>query len=133
VELFGVSGICGVGFGMGDVTLFDFLAVHSLLPQPHRGDLVLLAILPDMDNKDIHQLAQKMRANGIATEVPWGISKLGKQLQSAEKKGIRYAVIQGSEERKKGQVLIKDLKEGQQAEVLEDEAYLYLKNKFGKG
>lgn len=35
VGLYSPQRIPGFGFGMGDVTLFDFLGTHGLLPEPH--------------------------------------------------------------------------------------------------
>ena len=46
--------------------------------------------------------------------------KLARQLQYADKAGIRYVVMRGSEEAARGAVAVKDLRSGAQFEVPED-------------
>ena len=47
--------------------------------------------------------------------------KLAKQLQYADRAGIRFVVIRGGDEAARGMVAIKDLRRGEQFEVAEDE------------
>ena len=74
-----------------------------------------------------------MRESGIAAELYLGAAGMNAQLKYADKRGSVVAVIQGSNEREKGEVIIKDLIAGAElasaAKTLEREAYLVLKEK----
>jgi histidyl-tRNA synthetase len=58
------------------------------------------------------QLAAVLRAAGVATEVYPDPAKLGKQLQYADRKGFRVAVIAGEREFAAAEVQVKDLQSG---------------------
>ncbi|MEE9547261.1 MAG: His/Gly/Thr/Pro-type tRNA ligase C-terminal domain-containing protein, partial [Hyphomicrobium sp.] len=61
-------------------------------------------------------LVQALRSNGIRAELYLGNpKKFGKQLEYADKRGSPCVVIQGSDEREKGEVTLKDLVEGAKA------------------
>lgn len=108
VELFGVESLPTVGFGMGDVTLLNFLKTHKLLPviKPETDVVVIMA-------GDVYQEAQKvfssLRAEGVRAAVDISGRKLDKQIQSAAKAGIRYALFVGQKELKSERYKIKDL------------------------
>ena len=52
VGLFCAAQIPGIGFGMGDVTLMDFLSKHGLLPAPRSEADV--AVIP-VDASQLHR------------------------------------------------------------------------------
>ena len=58
---------------------------------------------------DYNQLGALLRREGIGAEVFPEAKKIGQQLQYAERRGFRVAVIAGSDEFAKGLVKIKDL------------------------
>ena len=60
------------------------------------------------------QLADKLREQGIRTEVFVGGGNVTKQLKYADKRGVPVAVLMGEDEIAAGQVTIKDLKLGAQ-------------------
>ena len=70
---------------------------------------------------DYLRVARLLRAAGIGTEVFPDAKKLGKQLQYADRKGFRIALIAGSDEFAKGVWQIKSLAEGTTATVAESE------------
>jgi histidyl-tRNA synthetase len=59
---------------------------------------------------DYFRIAAALRAAGLAVEVYPEPSKLGKQLQYADRKGFRVAIIAGEREFAAGECQIKDLK-----------------------
>lgn len=126
VELFGASPLSGVGFGMGDVTLFDFLKTHNLLPDMKKSNIVMIALFPEEEQAQVWKLSKELRQKGIAVDIPWGISKLGKQFRAAEKKGINVVLIQGSDERKEKTIQVKILDKGSQDRVPETELVSFL-------
>ncbi len=114
--------INAVGFGMGDVTLFDFLQTHQILPGPQRELQVFVASFPTPEDQvNSFRLAREIRNLGIPAEMGLGPAKLGKQLAEAAGKKISFAIIQGLEEKDRGVVQIKNLETGEQVEIPEEE------------
>lgn len=111
VGLFGVPPVPTVGFGLGDVTLANFLTTHGLMPKlpPETDVYVVLA-------GNILQQAQKtiaeLRENGVRVAVDLSGRKLDKQLATAVKKGIRYALIIGEQELAERRFTLRDLANG---------------------
>ena len=65
---------------------------------------------------DYQKMVQTLRTAGIRAELYLGNpKKFGKQLEYADKRGTPCVVIQGSDERAKGEVTLKDLVEGAKA------------------
>ena len=65
---------------------------------------------------DYQKMVQALRTAGIRAELYLGNpKKFGKQLEYADKRGSPCVVIQGSDEKAKGEVTLKDLVEGRQS------------------
>ena len=65
---------------------------------------------------DYQKMVQALRTAGIRAELYLGNpKKFGKQLEYADKRNSPCVVIQGSDERAKGEVTLKDLVEGAKA------------------
>ena len=111
VSSFGVEPIPSQGFAMGDVILENFIRAHGLLPdlQTETDAYVVLA-------GDVLQQSQKvvseLREQGVNVAVDLSGRKLDKQLATAAKKGIRYALIIGEQELEDQQFTLRDLKNG---------------------
>jgi len=111
-----------VGFGMGDVTLVNFLKTHNLYKTFNKNTKVYIVYFPEEELKiNANQLAQKLRSNHIATEVSTGPVKLAKQFNEADSKNIPIVLIQGSQEKEKNIILLKNLESGEQIEINENE------------
>jgi len=114
VGAFGKDTLNAVGFGMGDVTLEDFLRTHQLLTdQPRQVDLYI-ALLDEKLSTQALQLASQLRQRGKTCEVSLGAAKLGKQIQEAEKKQIPRVIMLGEEEVASGLYTVKTLATGEQ-------------------
>lgn len=72
-------------------------------------------------------IVQKLRGDGIASDMSYKVSSMKSQMRSADKAGSRYVAIIGEEEDKKGVVALKDMKTGQQQEIKEDKISELLK------
>lgn len=111
VGLFGVEPVPTVGFGFGDVTLRNFLELHELLPtiQPETDAYVVLI-------GDVHEAAQlpiaQLRKLGLNIAVDFTGRKIGAQIQTAQKKGINYAIFIGEQEIATEQFGMKNLQTG---------------------
>ena len=70
---------------------------------------------------DPASLRDVARAAGLNVESQLEPRKLAKQLQYADKAGIRFVVMHGDDEAARGVVAVKDLRRGEQFEVAEAE------------
>jgi histidyl-tRNA synthetase len=112
--LFGKNQLSGVGFGMGDVTLMDFLSHHKLLPELSSPVEVFVA-LPSAEFRGAAEtLSRNLRAVGCSVVSPLEYAGFGVQLKQALKKGAKFAVLFGEEEWKSQKVLVKNLVKNQQ-------------------
>lgn len=113
VGLFGVEPVPTVGFGMGDVTLQNFLETHELLPhlKPHIDAYVVL--IGDVYEKSISTFA-KLRELGLNIAVDTSGRKIEKQFKTATKKNVQYVIIIGDLEIEEQQFGLKDLHTGKE-------------------
>ena len=72
-------------------------------------------------------IARRLRAAGINTEVQMESRKLAKQFQYASRAGIRFVVLAGEDELARGVVTVKDLLREQQFDVKREELASSLK------
>lgn len=121
VGAFSKETLNAVGFGMGDVTLEDFLRTHKLLADPPRKVDLFIALLNDKLAAHAFALAQKLRARNLAVELSLGVGKLGKQIQEAEKKQIPRVIILGEDEAASGIYTVKTLATGEQKKLSAEE------------
>jgi histidyl-tRNA synthetase len=120
VGLFGKQRIPGIGFGMGDVTLIDFLETHGIAPEAKLGaDATVLAVDPTM-RAQVKEIALKLRQAGLRVVMPLEAKKLGKQLEKASREGVRCAVIVGPDEAARGAAKLRDLTKSEEREVAFD-------------
>ncbi|NKQ58927.1 histidine--tRNA ligase [Amycolatopsis sp. K13G38] len=101
--------IPGIGFGMGDVTLMDFLATHELTPKPRSEvDVVVVPVSAELAGA-ARKVATELRGAGLRTSTPLELRKLGKELSRADKAGARAVVIVGQEDWDAGNVTVRSL------------------------
>ncbi|HEX2301706.1 MAG TPA: histidine--tRNA ligase [Pseudonocardiaceae bacterium] len=120
VGLYSPERIPGLGFGMGDVTLFDFLGTHGLLPEPRAE--VDTVVIPTADEllDAARAVARTVRAAGVRTLTLLESRKLGKEIGRADRAGARVVVIVGPEDWPAGYVTVRDLRTGDQQRVMLD-------------
>ena len=114
--------ISGVGYGMGDVTLENFLVTHNLVPDIYKtGVKVLITRFDDVPYEKYLALSNTLRENGITASVYVGSKKFGKQIDYAVKAHYSHVLIMGSSEAESGCVKIKDLESREEKTVAIDE------------
>ena len=102
--------ISGVGYGMGDVTLEDFLRTHDLIPDIYKsGVKVLVTRFDDVPYEKYLELAQSLRELGVTASVYVGSKKFGKQIDYAVKGHYSHVLIMGADEAQSGTVKVKNL------------------------
>ena len=82
---------------------------------------ITLEVLDETGLEHALALSQRLRAAGLNVETQLEARKLGKQMQYADKAGIRFVVMRGEDEAARGVVTVKDLRRGEQFEVVEAE------------
>ncbi len=117
VGLFGKEKLSGVGFGMGDVTLRDFLETHGLLPSPESSVDVFVSLPKAELRGRAESIARELRDAGLRVITPLEVAGFGVQLKQAVKHGARFAVLFGDTEFAAGKVIVKDLAKNSQSEV----------------
>ena len=102
------------GFSIGVSRLQAALALINDKKQTPLGPVVVLV----MDKAEIaayQKMTQTLRQAGIRAEMYLGSSGMKAQMKYADKRNAPCVIIQGSDERAKGEVTIKDLIEGAKA------------------
>jgi histidyl-tRNA synthetase len=116
-QLFGLDNVPATGFAIGLDRVV--LAVESLegtdgvaeregaivLPMDRHGEVMGLAV----------RAVEAIRAAGVMAELEVMRRGMGKALKGADQRGLRWAVIVGTDEAAQGKVTVKDLVSGEQA------------------
>jgi histidyl-tRNA synthetase len=113
--IFGLPDLSGVGISFGADRIYDVLTGLNLFPEALGSSTQLLfAVMGADELRYILPVAKALRAEGIAVEVYPEAAKLKKQFEYAERKGIPFISINGSNEMEAGTVNIKNLQSGEQ-------------------
>jgi histidyl-tRNA synthetase len=110
LQIFNEDQLPGVGFGLGDVTLRDFLEVHKLLPNFDNPKNDILITYQESNGADASlKLAKFLRKNNLKVVTSLEEIKFKKVFPTAEKKGARFVTLMGSDEFAKNQIQLKNL------------------------
>ena len=113
VGLFGVEPVPTVGFGMGDVTIRDFLETHKLLPNlASEIDAVVMPIGVKM--VQIQGILKTLRSQGTRLAVDPTDKKIDKKIKNTIKRGIKFVLFIGEEELVSKEFKVKDLETGEE-------------------
>ncbi len=120
--------LSGVGFSFGVDRLYDAMNELNLFPDgAQASSKILICHFDDASMRYGLGLLTKLREAGIASEIYPDGSKLKKQLDFANKKGIEYTIIVGSEEINTGRLALKNMNEGKQETLTVEEVIQRLK------
>ena len=118
--------ISGVGYGMGDVTLENFLVTHNLVPDlDNAGTKVLVTRFDDVPYEQYTALVDTLREGGITAALYLGRKKFGKQIDYAVRDHYSHVLIMGGDELANGTVKIKNLSTREEAIVERDRLVAY--------
>lgn len=115
LQIFNEPALNGVGFGLGDVTLKDFLITHALLPdfKTPVNDL-LLTFQSDKAKGKALALASELRNRGVKVISELAPVKFNKVFSIAEKKGASFVSFMDERELESGSIQIKNMKTKEQ-------------------
>src|SRR5262249_20087708 len=119
VARFAGQRVPAVGFSIGVSRLASALRAREDAAAP----LVVVLVLEKNDAGSSFRIASELRAAGIRAEPYVGDAGMKAQLKYADRRGAAIAVIEGSDERARGEVTLKDLLAGaERAKVVESRA-----------
>lgn len=116
VGIFGVEKVPGIGFGMGDVTVGNFLETHKLLPE-YRPTAELYICHLEGFMEAANKLASDLRKQGLRVAVDLTDRKIAGQVKTADKESIPYVLVVGEDEVKSGKYKVKSLQSGTETEA----------------
>lgn len=117
LEVFGAEKVSAVGFGMGDVTMRDFLETHDLLPEYVSPTDIMLCILDEKATPFADSVADTLREQDMNVAVNYSYKKAGDQIKLADKKNIPFVVCIGKQEMENKMLTVKHLASGDQKEL----------------
>jgi histidyl-tRNA synthetase len=116
--VFGLKGVSGVGVSFGADRIYDCLAELDLFPKENQQSLKLLFVAFDAET---HRFAFKClnetRAAGINSDIYPDATKLKKQMDYANRRGVPYVCLIGSDEMESGLLSLKNMGTGEQEKV----------------
>ena len=126
--IFGMPGMSGVGISFGADRIYDVMLGLNLFPEELACSTKVFFInLGEAEAEASMRIMSTLRNNGIAAEIYPEASKMKKQMEYANRRGIPYVVIIGSEELNEGIATIKDMRTGEQLKVSFDEVAAHIK------
>ncbi|MGG5576943.1 histidine--tRNA ligase [Myroides sp. C15-4] len=116
--IFGLKDMSGVGISFGLDRIYLVMEELNLFPATVTvSSRVMFLNLGRDEMSYAMQAVAQLRDAGIKTEIYPDAAKMGKQFQFADKKGIPFAVLAGSEEMQQQKYTVKDLASGEQQTV----------------
>ncbi len=107
--MFSADPISGIGFGMGDVTMRDFLETHDLLTSSITAPTVMIIPMEADHNLAAQKIAQTIRQKEISVATDIGTRKLVKKISDAAERLVEYIIVVGENELVSEQYTLKNL------------------------
>ena len=119
--IFGLPNTSGVGISFGADRIYDVLSGLNLFPKDAAAAAtVLFTNMGEAEVAYTIPVAAALRRAGIACEIYPDNTKLKKQFEYADRKGIPYLAIVGDQEVTDGTVTLKNLATGEQQAVAKE-------------
>lgn len=119
--IFGLPNTSGVGISFGADRIYDVMTGLELFPdEVNRTTQVLFVNLGTEEEFVSLELLARLRDRGLSAEIYPEAGKMKKQMEYANRRGIPYVVIVGSEEMAQGAATVKDMRQGRQETVAFD-------------
>ncbi|MFI5150233.1 MAG: histidine--tRNA ligase [Bacteroidia bacterium] len=116
--IFGLPNVSGVGISFGADRIYDVMTELNLFPEEGMATTKLLfAHFGEAERDYCLPLLAQARKAGISAELYPDVAKIKKQLDYANKKGIPFVAVVGSDEMKDHVLSVKDMKDGTQLKL----------------
>ena len=129
--LYTKSKLPGVGLSIGLTRLFFQLKEAGKIPEAQNPCVAYVTISDPELAAESRAMATELRREGLNVELAPEASKLQKQLKYADKVGIRFVVIYAQQEKARGAVALKDLRNNTQVDVQRGDLAQAIKTALG--
>ncbi|OGS44031.1 MAG: histidine--tRNA ligase [Euryarchaeota archaeon RBG_13_57_23] len=119
-ELFGGEPVFSTGFAIGIDRVVLALEAEREIAVPAQLDAYVVPAKDDM-RKYAFGIVARLRSQGLRADVDLMRRSMSKNLKYASSVNARYAVIVGKEEMAKRMVTLRDMKSGEQRQVMADD------------
>ena len=120
--IFGMPGMSGVGISFGADRIYDVMTGLNLFPDSAQAvTQVLFLNFGEEEQLQSLRLMQSLRERSISCEIYPENAKMKKQMEYANRRGVPFVAILGSEELAAGKVTLKNMTSGEQHSLLFDE------------
>lgn len=110
--MFGGEPITGIGFGMGDVTMKDFLETHNLGAGNITAPTLMVIPMEAAQNLTAQKIAKQFRDEaGISVATDISTKKIGKKIGDASERLVDYIIVVGEDEVAKNNFTLKNMNE----------------------
>ena len=133
ISALGGPDLPAVGTSIGVDRLFDGLQQLGLLQGAKTPAQVMVANFGETTAQEHMRIATSLRRGGIPTEMYYEADKIGKQLKFADRLGIQYAVLMGSDEIANGIARVRNLSTGEQVDIPAEQLTDFLRDKIQQG
>ena len=116
VGSFGGEPLSGVGYGVSEISLINFMKTHELLPALKKKVDVFVFGLCEKASGPLLSLAMELRSKDLKVEQAMGQRKPAKLFAMADKLGAKVAIFMGEDELSKGVFCVKFLATKEQQE-----------------
>lgn len=119
--IFGLPGMSGVGISFGADRIYDVMFELGLFPESASVGIQLLFVQfggGEAEERLLLELSAEVRKSGISAQVFPDAAKLKKQFKYADDHGIPFVVIAGEDEIRQGVVTLRNMKTGEQRQVV---------------
>ena len=128
--IFGLPDISGVGISFGADRIYDVMEQLNLFPKDHTiSTKVLFINFGKAEENYCLPLLEQIRRAGIASEIYPSEEKMKKQMNYANKKGVKFVVLAGDAEIAKNEVTVKDMESGEQISIEANLLISHIKDK----
>jgi len=113
--IFGFPGVSGVGISFGADRIYDVMSQLDLFPKDAVASTqVMFVNFGEKEEKYCLPLLSQLRVAGISSEIYPDADKMKKQLNYANRKGVKFVALAGESETKMGMINLKNMGTGDQ-------------------
>jgi len=127
--VFGLAGVSGVGISFGADRIYDVMLQLNLFPEnTHSATELLFVNFGENEGKHCLKLLKAVRAKNISAELFPEAAKLKKQMNYANRKGVKYVALIGETEMAENTIQLKNMANGTQTKCTLDEMIRLIKS-----
>ncbi|NOZ29230.1 MAG: histidine--tRNA ligase [Chloroflexi bacterium] len=120
----------GIGFGSGIERQILTMKEQGIEPPPLPKPVLFVAHVGPATRLEAFRLTSELREAGLSTLFGFGQRSLKAQMKSANRAGVRYALILGDDELAAGVVTVRDLRDSTQETVRRDRVIAWLQERL---